>query len=181
MGRSSFSNTHRAVTVASGLEYDVFPYRDAGTRSLTVQYMVGTSAYEYREVTIFDRLEERVPHHAINVSLGLRAPWGLVGAHSTLSQHLRARERHRMSLAASTDVNLFSGFAFNVTAGFDRFTDQISLRKGTASNEDILLRLRQLASDHSYSFTVGASYSFGSIFNTIVNPRFGGPAGLTIY
>jgi hypothetical protein len=181
VARSSFSNTDRLTTVASGVEYDVFPYRDASSRSLTVQYTVGASVYDYRDITIFDKLAERVPHHALNVSLGLRAPWGMAGAHSSLSQHLNQRDRHRLSLSASTDVNLFNGFAVNIAAGFDRFNDLISLRQGSASSEEILLRQRQLPTDHSYSFTVGASYSFGSIFNTIVNPRFGGSGGLAIY
>jgi hypothetical protein len=181
VARSSFSNTDRLTTVLSGVEYDVFPYRDANSRSLTVQYTVGASAYDYRDVTIFDKLTETVPHHALNVSLGLRAPWGMAGAYSSLSQHLNNRDRHRLSISASTDVSLFNGFAVNIAAGFDRFNDLISLRQGSASSEEILLRQRQLPTDHSYSFTVGASYSFGSIFNTIVNPRFGGSGGLAIY
>jgi hypothetical protein len=159
----------------------VFPYREANHRSLTLQYTVGATAYDYRELTIFDKLTERVPHHALNVSLGLRAPWGTVGAYSSVSQHLNQRSRYRVSNSLSTDVSLFNGFALNVAAGFDRFNDLISLRKGSASSEEILLRQRQLATDYSYSFTVGASYSFGSIFNTVVNPRFGGPSGLAIY
>jgi len=41
-----------------------------------------------------------------------------------------------------------------------------------ASTEDVLLKLRQLSSGYSYFVGFGVSYSFGSIFNTVVNPRF---------
>jgi hypothetical protein len=68
-----------------------------------------------------------------------------------------------------------------LVAKYDRIKDQISLGKSSASTEEILLRLRQLATDYSYSFSVGISYSFGSIFNTVVNPRFGGSGGLVIF
>ena len=51
--------------------------------------------------------------------------------------------------------------------------DQINLRKGTATLDELLLRRRELASNFSYSFQVGLSYSFGSIFSNVVNPRFG--------
>jgi len=32
----------------------------------------------------------------------------------------------------------------------------------------------QLVTDYNYSFTLGLSYGFGSIFSSVVNPRFGG-------
>jgi Protein of unknown function, DUF481 len=181
MARSSFSNTDRATTLAPGLEYDFFPYSESHRRSLVVQYTLGATSYEYREVTIFDKLRETVRTHGVNVSLGLRQPWGSLSAYSSVLQHLQHTDRYRASVSGSADVSLFEGFSFNMVARYDRIKDQISLRKSSASTEEILLRLRQLATDYNYSFSVGISYSFGSIFNTLVNPRFGGPGGLVIF
>ncbi len=45
--------------------------------------------------------------------------------------------------------------------------------KEDASFEDILLRLKQLQTNYSYSLSLGLSYSFGSIYSNVVNPRFG--------
>jgi hypothetical protein len=90
---------------------------------------------------------------------------------------LYRRDRYRASVSGSTEVNLFKGLSFNMLARYDKINDQISLRKGSASTEQILLRQRQLGTDYSYSFAVGVSYRFGSIFSTVVNPRFGGPGG----
>jgi len=42
-----------------------------------------------------------------------------------------------------------------------------------ATPEEVLLRLRELQSGYEVSFDIGLSYRFGSIFNNIVNPRFG--------
>jgi hypothetical protein len=92
----------------------------------------------------------------------------------TLSQHLNKLSRYRISTFASADVRLFKGFSFNFFGGYDRIRDQIALRKGGATSEEVLLRRRQLATGHSYFMGFGISYSFGSIFNTVVNPRFGG-------
>ena len=36
----------------------------------------------------------------------------------------------------------------------------------------MLLQLRELQSGYEVSFSVGVSYSFGSLFNNVVNPRF---------
>ena len=58
-----------------------------------------------------------------------------------------------------------------------RTRDQIYLPKGEATTEEILVRQRQLATGYQYFLNFGISYSFGSIFNNIVNPRFGGGGG----
>jgi hypothetical protein len=179
MARSSVTNIDRSTKVAAGVEYDFFPYSESDRHSLTVQYTVGTNDYEYGEVTIFNKLRETVPTHGLNVSLGLRAQWGSLGSYSSVSQHLNRHDQYRASVSGSTEVNLFKGLSFNVLARYDKINDQISLRKGSASTEEILLRQRQLGTDYSYSFAVGVSYRFGSIFNTVVNPRFGGPGGFT--
>ena len=43
-----------------------------------------------------------------------------------------------------------------------------------ATVEEILLSRRQLQTDYTYSTSVSLSYTFGSIFNNVVNPRLGG-------
>lgn len=40
--------------------------------------------------------------------------------------------------------------------------------------EEILLSRKQLQTDYTYSTSLSLSYSFGSIFNNLVNPRLGG-------
>ena len=174
MARSSFTNTDRAVSLAPGMEFNFFPYSESNRRSLTVQYTVGTTYYEYREITIFDKLRETVPTQGVNVSLGLRTPWGTLGGYSSVSQHVYQRDRYRVSFSGSTNVSLVKGLSFEMLARYDKINDQISLRKGTATTEEILLQLRQLVTDYNYSFSLGVSYGFGSIFSSVVNPRFGG-------
>lgn len=55
-----------------------------------------------------------------------------------------------------------------------RIRDQIDLEAGDATEEEILTRQRELQSDFEYNVRVGFSYTFGSIFSNVVNPRFGG-------
>ena len=52
--------------------------------------------------------------------------------------------------------------------------DQLYLRKGSATTTSVLLRQQALKTSYSYYGNVGLNYTFGSIFNNIVNPRFGG-------
>jgi hypothetical protein len=174
LSHSSYSNTDKQLTFAPGVEFSVFPYSESSRRNLTLLYTLGATRYEYKDVTIFDKLSETIPNHSLNTQLGLRQPWGSIGTGVTVSQHLNKPGRYRISTYASADVRLFKGFSFNMFGAYDRIRDQISLRKGGATPEEVLLRRRQLATGHSYNIGFGFSYSFGSIFNSVVNPRFGG-------
>lgn len=86
-------------------------------------------------------------------------------------------ERTRLSIFANADVRLFKGFSFNMFGDYSRIRDQINLKRGNASVDEVLLRQRQLATGYRYFVGFGISYSFGSIFNNVVNPRFGGSGG----
>jgi len=50
-----------------------------------------------------------------------------------------------------------------------------------ATDQEILVRQRQLATSYRYGVSVGLSYTFGSIFNNVVNPRFEGASGGTFF
>jgi hypothetical protein len=174
VGHSSFSNIDRSIAASPAIEYDFFPYSESTRRSLTVQYSIGATAYKYRELTIFDKLQETVPSHSLSTSIGVRAPWGSLGGSANISQHLNHMHRYRFSFSGNTDIRLFKGFSFDIFGNYDKIGDQIGLRKADATTEEVLLRLQQRATGYSYFLNFGINYSFGSIFNSTVNPRFGG-------
>ena len=69
-------------------------------------------------------------------------------------------------------MRVFKGFNFNVSGSYTITRNQINLPAGDVSLEELLLQQQQLQSGFNYFASVGFSYSFGSIYNTIVNPRF---------
>jgi hypothetical protein len=169
---STFSNYDYNARVMAGVEYDIFPYAESTRRSLTFSYLAGVANYNFQEVTIFDKLTETNLEHSLGSSLGLRQPWGSVGFQASFGQHLDELSRNRFNIYGDADVRLFKGFSFNVYGDYSRIRDQINLRKGGASEEEVLLRQRQLATGFQYYVGFGVSYRFGSIYNNIVNPRF---------
>jgi hypothetical protein len=62
-----------------------------------------------------------------------------------------------------------------------RIRNQLYLPRGEATDEEILVRQRQLATSYQYYISVGFSYSFGSIYNNVVNTRFQGSSGGIYY
>ena len=82
-----------------------------------------------------------------------------------------------MDIFGGANLRVVKGLSFNLFGSYSRVRDQLSLAKGSVSEEDLLLRLRQLKTDYRYFVFTGLSYTFGSIFNNVVNPRFGSSGG----
>jgi hypothetical protein len=171
---SSYSNSRRVMRFEPGIEFDWFPYAESSRRTLTFLYSVGVERYSYERETIFDKLEETIGVHSLRAALGLRQPWGQVGASVRLLQQLNSPDRTRISLEASASVRLLKSLTLNASGNYSRLRDQFTLVKGSATDEEVLLRQRQLATGYRYSFSIGFGYAFGALSNTTVNPRFGG-------
>ena len=71
----------------------------------------------------------------------------------------------------NTSLNLVKGLQFNVGGGASLIRDQIFLAAAGQTPEQILTQQRALASNYSLFVFTGLSYSFGSIYNSVVNPR----------
>ena len=81
---------------------------------------------------------------------------------------------------SSASLRLFKGFSLNFYVNYSRVGKQIELPLIGATFEEVLLRRRQLETSYNYFAYFGISYSFGSIFNNFINPRFGGGGGSTM-
>ncbi len=51
-------------------------------------------------------------------------------------------------------------------------SDKLSLPMKDATEEEILLDIRQLATQYDYFASIGLRYTFGSIYSNVVNSRF---------
>jgi hypothetical protein len=69
-------------------------------------------------------------------------------------------------------VRLVQGLSLNLSGHVSSINDQIYLPRDGASDEEILVQQRERATSYKYSVSLGLSYTFGSIFNNVVNPRF---------
>jgi len=72
----------------------------------------------------------------------------------------------------NTSFRLTRSLSLNGSASFARIRDQFSLEKGDATEDDVLLRQRQLATGHRYTLSIGVTFNFGALNNATVNPRF---------
>ncbi|MEK6596776.1 MAG: hypothetical protein AABY91_00485 [Gemmatimonadota bacterium] len=172
--RSDNENMELAVRGAPGLEFNVFPYHESTTRQLTFLYEIGVSGFQYQDTTIFDKVSETRPNQSLTASLVTKQPWGSTNLSLSGGNNLDDWSQNRVTLFGSLNIRVVKGLQANFFGSYSRLRDQLYLPKGGATDEEVLLRLRQLQTSYRYFVSVGLSYTFGSIFNNIVNPRFGG-------
>ncbi|MEO7368753.1 MAG: hypothetical protein ABIZ36_12410, partial [Gemmatimonadaceae bacterium] len=174
IGSSTFTNQKLSIHAGPAVEYNLFPYSESTRRSITLQYSAGVAAYRYTDTTIFEKLSEVRPEHSLVTSIQMTQPWGSVSSSVEGANYLDDFGKRRMVVFNSVNARLFKGFSINFYGSYSVVRDQLYLAKGAATDEEILLQRRQLATSYRYFGGVSLTYSFGSIFNNVVNPRFDG-------
>lgn len=177
IGSSTFENKRFSLRATPAVELDIFPYSESTRRMLTLQYSAGIEAFNYHEETIYGKLRESHAIHVLAMSLSQNQPWGSVNLGLEGGQYLDATYRNYASLFGGGSVRLFKGFNFNLALNYSALHNQIYLPRVGATEQEILTQQRQLQTNYSYFWFMGLSYTFGSVLNNIVNPRFGRDGG----
>jgi hypothetical protein len=170
--RSDFSNYDWFQNVSAAMEYNVFPYQEAQTKSLTMVYRVGLSYYDFQEVTIFNKSIDRIPAQAFQVSTTFTKDWGQLSSGIELASFLNDFEKNHFFFWCNYNIRIFKGLSLNSWMSFNVQRDQINIRQNGASQEEVLLQQQELLTDFELNAYIGLSYRFGSIYNNVVNPRF---------
>ena len=174
---STFLNQRRAFRITPSVEWNFFPYKESTRRQLRVEYGVGIRGFQYNDTTIFNKLEETLPFHALSASYSQKQTWGSISGGGSASNYLNDVSKRNASVFVNTNLRLFKGFSLNFFTNYSNIADQIFLKKQASTTGDVLLQQQQQATSYSFGFFGGLSYSFGSLLNNVVNPRFGGSGG----
>jgi hypothetical protein len=87
------------------------------------------------------------------------------------TQYLNDGTKKRLSLRSNFNIRVIEGLSVRFSSNIQLIRDQFTLPAGDNSIEDLLLQQKQIATDFKTSFSVGLSYTFGSIYNSIINTR----------
>ena len=169
---STFSNIELSAAFLPAIEYNVFKYADATTKQLRFLYQIGYKYSYYVDTTIFDKTEEGYFYHYLNINYKIVKEWGSVEGSVYGVATLTDFEKNKIGAFIGGSVRLFKGLSFNMYGGYSQNRNQISLPKEQSSTEDVLLRKKEMASDYNFWVNFGLSYTFGSIYNNVVNVRF---------
>jgi hypothetical protein len=169
--KDTFRNLNSQIYISPALEYNFIPYNQVLTREVTLAYKLGYNIYNYIEETIYEFEDQKIFNHSLTLNLRFREKWGSIYSYLVASQFLDLPEQNRLTLNNSINLRIVRGLSLRISAYFRFIRDQISLPKGEASVEDLLLRQRQISTNYQNRISMGLSYTFGSIFNNIVNNR----------
>ncbi|MBK6914902.1 MAG: hypothetical protein IPH11_15065 [Ignavibacteriales bacterium] len=177
--KSTYSNIDLSLRLSPAIEYNFFPYSESNKRQLRIDYEVSPTYNKYISETIFFKTNENLVSQELSATLSLIEEWGSTEFSISGANYFHDMSKYEMELYASISWQLFRGFSLSLYGSFSKIRNQISLEKGEASLDEVLLQRRQLETGYSYYAGFGVSFSFGSIYNNIVNPRFGNSSGGT--
>lgn len=167
----TFRNYRSFVNFSPALEYNFIPYSEVLTREITLAYKIGYNFYEYFEKTIYGFLNQEMFNQSLTLNLRYREKWGSIYSYLVASQFLDQPDQNRLTLNNNINLRIVRGLSLRISGNFQLIRDQINLPQGEASIEDLLLRQRQISTNFQNRISLGLSYTFGSIFNNIVNTR----------
>ena len=175
--QSTRSNIDLSLRTGPQLEFNFFKYSAATRHRLTMLYQVSAVHFDYQERTLFDRVQEVVVQQSLGLAGRARQPWGDVSGSITANAYLHDLSKNTITLFSSANLRIAKGLDLNLFGQYSRIRDQLGLRAGGASRDEILRQLRELRTGYRYFLSLGMSYRFGSIFNNVVNPRFSSRGG----
>jgi len=173
MNSSSYRNIQLGISMVPSVEYNIFPYHESTQKQLRILYGIGFNSWQYRDTTIYNKMEEILFDQEFRVAFRVQQKWGYVNISMLASAYLNDFTKNRLSMDGYIRVRLFKGFSLRFSGSVARIHDQLSLVKGEMDETEVLLRIREMATNYRASGRIGIVYTFGSIYNNIVNPRFG--------
>jgi hypothetical protein len=171
---STYLNQRVSARLTPAVEYDLFPYAEATRRQLRFQYGAGMSTFSYYDTTKFNKLRETLPVQVFSTAFSQKQTWGSVNAGVDAVSYLRDLARRRITYSMGANVRIVKGLSVNFFGDYESIHDQFYIPKESITRDDALLRQTQQSTRFSQFFFVGLTYSFGSVLNNVVNPRFGG-------
>lgn len=172
IGTSTFSNFDLFWRFRPAIEYNFFKYSESAKKQLILSYRNGLVFNDYIERSVFAEDKELLFQHSFLLGGSFRQEWGNINGEASFNQFLHDTDLRSFGFFLGANIRLFKGFNFNVSGNYRITRDQINIPAGNISLEELLLQQQQLQSGYNYFVSVGFSYQFGSIYNSIVNPRF---------
>jgi len=175
---STRDNQDLGAQIGGGVEYSFFPYMDWTRRRMALQGLVHARYFDYELETQFFKMTETVWEGSLRWGLNFRQPWGTANLSASAEAFLHdPTNLYRLSLGGRLSFRITRGLEWNLDGNVSRIRDQIYIPLEELSDEDILLGRRQLPTDSRLEVSTGLSFTFGSIFNNVVNNRFGYTGG----
>ena len=172
LGSSTHENYSFRTDILPSIEYDIFSYSEATHRQLRILYGAGYQFNNYIDTTIFNKTKEGLYIQMLNIAFQVQKKWGSINLALVGSNYFQDFSKNRLELFSSVNIRIFKGLSLQINGGVAHINDQLNLKKGDISEAERLLQLREIATKYRVEGGIEITYTFGSIYNNVVNPRF---------
>jgi hypothetical protein len=169
---STNSNYDLNAQIMPAIEYDIYPYEAATHRQLRILYGAGYQYSNYIDTTITNQVKENLFKQELRFAYQVQEKWGSVNVSLTGSNYFHDWSKNRLELNGVINLRIIKGLRLSVNGGIAYINDQLNLIKGNLTEAERLLRLKEQATNFSIQGGLSLTYTFGSIYNNVVNPRF---------
>jgi hypothetical protein len=169
---STPSNFNLQEKIGPGIEYSIFPYSECTHRQLRFFYSIYDVDNQYADTTIYGKIHQNLGGQSLTLYSQYKEKWGSLAAQITGENYLYDMSKYELNMTLSLNLSLFEGFSVSINSYANIIHDQIYLPAAGPTTNDILLGLQTLATTYQFGSGVTLTYTFGSIYNNTVNPRF---------
>ncbi|MFH0843221.1 MAG: hypothetical protein V1903_11440 [Bacteroidota bacterium] len=177
LGSYSYSNQKFYVSLMPGIEYDVYPYSESTRHQFRILYTAGYNFVNYIDTTIYNKARQSLWKHSLSASYEVVQKWGNINLVTEYSNYLHDWSKNNLSMMLYLDLRIAKGLTLSFVGSGSMVHDQLGLVRGNLSMDQILLQRKEQATQFQYFTSFGFTYTFGSIYNNVVNPRFGNSGG----
>ena len=171
VSHNTYDNRDFSTYFMPAVEFSFFPYTEVIRKEVTAAYRIGYVFNDYLEQTIYLKDQEHLFRQTLALTARFNQDWGRIWSTLEASSFMHDFSKRSLEMDGNVSFRVFRGLSVRVSAEFELINDQLSLPRRDATVEEILLRQRQLATNFDLGLGVGISYTFGSMFNNVVNTR----------
>ncbi len=172
LSNNTFNNIKRALYFGPAIEFNVFKYKDVNDRFFVLRYGPDVTNNNYYDTTIFNKQKETLYGQRFSAAIILNKKWGTFNSGIYYRNYLQNRKLNSKGINVRADVKVTGSLSFFVNIDANIIHDQLNLVKSGATEQEVLTRQRQLASNYNYNTSFGLNFRFGSILKNFVNPSF---------
>jgi hypothetical protein len=171
---STYSNIKLDFWALPAVEYNLFPYELSSRKQLRFSYRLGYNGREYLDTTIYNKINEDLFRQILSIAYKVQEKWGSAYTSISTKNYFHDFDKNSFAIYSGLYLRVWKGLSLNVSGEYSIINDRLSILKSEATVEEILTKQVQQATAYNYRLRVGLSFTFGSLYNNVVNPRLKG-------
>ncbi len=176
--RVNFSRTGNIALnaeLAPAIEYNFFPYGEYQERRFLISYSITPAHRRYYETTVFLQDTENIIQQELSTRLRFDQPWGRIDIRVSGSNFFHSRDIYRINFNPSFDIRVVRGLSVSISGRYRIINDQLAIPLPDDVDPDdpiSIIEGTERPTSYDYRISFGFSYTFGSRYSNVVNPRF---------